>query len=289
MKTKFNRIYVEITNNCNLNCDFCPKNNRTKQFMSVANFEQCLKQIDNLTNNIYLHVMGEPLLHPMLEEILKTAKQYGKNINLTTNGTLLSKNVEILKKGYLRKLTISLHSFEANKSLASLEQYLSEVVSTVKQITSTTNTIVEFRLWNKDENNLSAKNSLNNKIIDFIAKSFNAQLNIDELQNNNTLAPNIFLGFDNKFTWPEESNKNLATEHKFCYALRTHFAILVDGIVVPCCLDNNASMPLGNIFNQNISDILNSEKATRIYQNFSNRIATEPLCKQCEYAKRFDK
>ena len=98
MKTKFNRIYVEITNNCNLNCDFCPKNNRTKQFMPVANFKHCLKQIDNLTNNIYLHVMGEPLLHPMLEEILKTAKQYGKNINLNKRNSAFKKCRNIKKR-----------------------------------------------------------------------------------------------------------------------------------------------------------------------------------------------
>lgn len=290
MKSKFNRVYIEITNICNLNCSFCPKNNRPKTFMTTTQFEHCTNLVAPLTDNIYLHLMGEPLLHPNLQEILSIAKKYNLNVNLTTNGTLLNKNIEILKLGYLRKLTISLHSFEANNSSTTIDNYLQMVIESVKEINSATNTIIEFRLWNNNFENLTAKNSLNNKIISTLKKAFNTKIDLVSSKQNYTLQPNIFLGFDHVFDWPVNSAKNSQSEQeKFCFALRTHFGILCDGTVVPCCLDSEGQLNLGNIFSEDITNILNNEKSQQIYNNFSNRKAICKLCKTCQYATRFDK
>lgn len=289
MQKKFKRVYVEITNVCNFNCSFCPKNNRKKEFMSLKNFEYIANQIVPLTDNVCLHVMGEPLLHENLQDILQVCCKHKLNVNLTTNGFLLHKSKELLSNNSIRKLTISLHSFEANNLNITLKKYLQNVVDSVIFIKNTNkNLFVEFRLWNNNNNNLIAKNSYNEQIINYLKTRFHTDTEINNSQKNYTLAENIFLGFDNIFVWPEQSKSNRSV-NKFCYALRTHFAVLVDGTVVPCCLDNNGKLALGNIFEQNINDILNSSLTQKIYIGFSCRTAVVDMCKTCEYANKFSK
>jgi radical SAM protein with 4Fe4S-binding SPASM domain len=76
-------------------------------------------------------------------------------------------------------------------------------------------------------------------------------------------------------------------ESGFCLGLREQFAVLADGTVVPCCLDRNADMALGNIFKQPINDILEGERARRIVDGFSKRQIAEELCRKCSYRQRF--
>lgn len=282
---KFKRVYVEITNICNLNCSFCPKNTRQKTLMSTENFKYIINQISPLTDSICLHLMGEPLMHPNLEQILQIATDNHLNINLTTNGTLLKQNTSLLLKGQCRKISISLHSYQANKQLLSLEQYLNDILQTCTQIINNTNTIIEFRLWNNGANN----NNLNNKIIEIICSYFNSKIVVSDNQKNYTITDNVFLGFENKFDWPITTQTTEQNSCKFCYGLRTHFGILCDGTVVPCCLDSEGKIALGNIFKQDINEILSCKRAQNIYNGFTNRNITEKFCQTCTYAKRFDK
>ncbi|HIS11510.1 MAG TPA: radical SAM protein, partial [Candidatus Onthocola stercoravium] len=67
------KVYVEITNNCNLDCSFCIKNTRKSMFMSEDNFEVILNKLKNTTSYLYFHVMGEPLLHPLINEFIDIA------------------------------------------------------------------------------------------------------------------------------------------------------------------------------------------------------------------------
>lgn len=285
---KYKRVYVEITNICNLNCSFCPKNTRQKKFIAVQEFLHIVKQITPLTDCICLHVMGEPLLHPQLEELLIIAKQHGLNINLTTNGTLLKQNINLLVKGYFKKISISLHSYEANSQQLSLNTYLQNILDTCTKIINNCNTIIEFRLWN-NSNNTTAKNLLNTSIINTLCAHFNTKIDIKPNIKNYTLSNNVFVGFDNVFNWPIDTQNTQKNSCKFCYGLRTHFAILCDGTVVPCCLDSEGKIPLGNIFTQNVNEILSCPRAQNIYNGFTNRNITENFCKTCTYAKRFDK
>ena len=100
------------------------------------------------------------------------------------------------------------------------------------------------------------------------------------------LRDQIFLHKAEKFQWPSLNNPR-RSEHIFCHGLRDHFGILVDGTVVPCCLDGEGNIPLGNIFHTPIHEILFSERAMKIYDGFSRRCAIEDLCKTCGYAERF--
>ncbi len=285
---KFKKIYIEITNICNLSCSFCPKTKRKQEFMSCENFESIIKDIDPLTEYLYFHLMGEPLLHPELDKLLSIAEKYNKKVVITTNGTLINKRRYILLKSKaIYKIVFSLHSFEANSSEISIEEYLSNIISFCKSANNT-NIITAMRLWNFDKNEIKGENTLNDEILEVISKEFDIEKpNNDKLIGNRglKLSDRIYLQTAQRFEWPDK-NKNIITDKIFCYGLRDHFGIQVDGTVVPCCLDNNGEIPLGNIFKEKINDILESEKAQNIFNGFSNRQACEELCKRCDFVTK---
>lgn len=257
--------------------------------MTPNEFDTITSKIKHLTNNLCLHVMGEPLLHPNLDEILTICDQKNFNVNIVTNGSLLKEQTAILKKHKsVFKVTISLHSFEANEGEQTLNNYLTNCVNSADTLSSV-NKICEFRLWNLNSFVKNGKNSLNNTILNFLTNHYNYDFNNFNFQNKNaTLSKNIFLGTDEIFDWPSQNKKSLLS-NGFCFGLRTHFAILVDGTVAPCCLDNEGSIKLGNIFNENIDEILNGERTKKIYNGFSNRKPVEELCKHCTFIERFNK
>ncbi len=286
---KFKKIYIEITNICNLSCSFCPKTSRKQEFMSCEKFESILKEIDPLTEYLYFHLMGEPLLHPELEKLLAIAERYNKKVVITTNGTLISirQNI-ILKSKAIYKVVFSLHSFESNSSEISMVEYLSNIISFCKSANDNTNIITAMRLWNFDKNELKGENTLNDEILEVISKEFDIEKpNNDKLIGNRGLKlfNRIYLQTAQRFEWPDK-NKGIITDKIFCYGLRDHFGIQVDGTVVPCCLDNNGGIPLGNIFKEKINDILESDKAQNIFDGFSNRQACEELCKRCDFVTK---
>lgn len=283
---KFKQIYVEITNICNLNCSFCPKNSRPKKFMSVDEFDTITDEISPLTNTICLHLMGEPLLHPNIKEIFEICNKKELNVYLTTNGTLIKQNLELLKSGCAKRISVSLHSFEANDNSNSLDKYLEDVLFSCKEIADSSHTCIEFRLWNETSEK-KAKNTLNKNIINKINKIFNTNLTTQTTQQHISLTKTIYISFANAFEWPINTENKEKNSIKFCYGLRSHFGILCDGTVVACCLDNEGKLALGNIFKNKISDILNTPRAQNICKGFAERNVTEEFCKTCTYANKF--
>ena len=283
---KFKQIYVEITNICNLNCSFCPKNNRPKRFMTVDEFDIITDEISPLTNTICLHLMGEPLLHPNIKEIFEICNEKNLNVYLTTNGTLLKQNLDLLKSGCAKRISVSLHSFEANTNSNSLDEYLEDVLLSCKEISDNSQTCIEFRLWNEDSNK-KAKNTLNKNIVNKINKIFNTNLADQNLQCHISITDKIYISFADIFEWPINTENQEKNSVKFCYGLRSHFGILCDGTVVACCLDSEGKLALGNIFKSKISDILNTPRAQNIYKGFTDRNTTEEFCKTCTYANKF--
>ena len=287
MTRRFSRIYVEITNMCNLSCSFCVGNTRTPKRMSTHEFAHVLAQAKPFTNHIYLHVLGEPLSHPKLQELLDIAHHLGMWVNITTNGTLLKKTKDVLLHApALRKISISLHSMEPD-SPYSKEEYLQEVALFVAEATKK-NVFCELRLWN-----LGAEDTDNDRIFTslcpYLGLDHTAQEEIRAKINksgNTTLAPRLFLGKADRFIWP--SLGEAPTEQPiFCHGLRSQMGILSDGTVVPCCLDSRGDIALGNIFETPLVQILNNERAQALYQGFSSRKPTEELCRRCGFAKRF--
>lgn len=285
---KYKKVYIEITNICNLNCNFCPSTKRQLKYMKRQEFLHVISQVRPFTDYIYFHLMGEPLLNPELESFLEICKNTGLQVNITTNGTLLKRAAGILfNASALRKVSISLHSFEANDTQLEIQEYLADTIDFVKEA-SEKGIICELRLWNGESEGINASNNLNSHIFKMIEQAISIDFSLQaalEQGNNIKLQNKLFLQLAQKFEWPD-MDCEIIDEGVFCYGLRDQFGILVDGTVVPCCLDNEGNIPLGNIFNEPLSKILSSERVKKIYAGFTARYAVEELCKKCGYAKR---
>ena len=282
---KFKKVYIEITNVCNLSCSFCPKTKREYKYLSVEDFKHTLEQVKPYTDYIYFHLMGEPLLNPNLEKFLDLAYENNLKVNITTNGTLLPKvkNILINSKA-LRQVNISLHSFEANNNVN-----FYEYINNVLEFCNESSCIRSLRLWNLDSYNLKGDNKLNKDIIDILKNNFNYEgdLKTDlDMKKGLKIGDKVYLNSAEKFQWPT-MDIDIISEEGFCYGIRDHIGILVDGTVVPCCLDGEGNIPLGNIHKDTLENILNSERAMAIYNGFSNRKRVEELCKRCGYSQRF--
>ena len=286
---KFKKIYIEITNKCNLSCDFCPKTKRKLKTNTEEDFKIILDQIVPYTDYIYLHVMGEPTSHKEIGRYLELSYEAGLKVNLTTNGTLLKEVKEVLLTSKsLRQVNISLHSFESNVMVKSLEDYLDGICEFVLEASANTNIISSIRLWNMDDEELRGKNNLNTVIIQKLQEGLGLKYNIEEEMQNSMgfkVAKGIYLNKAKKFEWPDINGRFIGDE-AFCYGLRDQIGILVDGSVVPCCLDHEGNINLGNIFEKPLSEILASDRAKAVYDGFSNRKVVEKLCKTCGYAHR---
>ena len=276
------RCYLEITNVCNLDCVFCPKTARAKHTLTMEEFDTLTSRLKGEVKFLYFHLMGEPFLHAQLPQFVKMAKDKGFVPVLTTNGTLLSQRHDMLD-ALPHKIQISLHSHEGNGK-ADLERYIDDVMTFAIEAAHR-GCVIVLRLWN--EGGLS---SLNDTILNLIANHVPQPWT--KRYDGWKLANYLYIENDNMFEWPDLQHATYGEEEVFCYALRNQIGVLVDGSVVPCCLDHNGDISLGNLFDQSLEQILVSPRATAIYQGFTNHIAVEPLCQRCGYSavsKRFRK
>ena len=275
---RFQKIYVEISNLCNLKCSFCPGTKRPGRRMSVQEFSSLMPRLRPYTDFLYFHLMGEPLCHPDLQEFLCIADDHGFRVIITTNGTLLPKLQELLLNApALHKVNISLHAFEANVVGSSLEAYVDGCLEFGKA--SAGRKIVVYRLWNQ-----GGQDALNDQILEKLHEAFPQEW--EQQRQGIKIAERTFLEYGDKFDWPDLTAQE-GSSRVFCYGLRDQLGVLCDGTVVPCCLDHEGDLALGNAFSQELEEILHSPRAKRIYDGFSHRQAMEPLCRRCGYARRF--
>lgn len=298
MMKRFKKVYIEITNLCNMECEFCPKTNRNPRFMTTIEFSHILDEIKKFTDYIYFHVKGEPLLHPKIEEFLDIAYDKGLKVNITTNGTLISEMKEkLIGKPSLRQINISLHSFDGNKDLKDKDGYINNIFDFIrksrnKEISKDGELlIIALRLWNLSRDDLLNKESNKNReILDRIELEFNLEFDIEDrinLERGIRIGEKIYLNHDSEFIWPDLNNE-IIEDKGFCYGLRDQIGILVDGTVIPCCLDGEGKLALGNIFENRFSEIIDGERAKRIYDGFSRRIIEEEMCKRCGFRTRIN-
>ncbi len=264
---RFKKIYIETTNLCNLNCDFCIKNRRKKEIMTIQNFKIILSKIKNYTNYIYLHILGEPLLNPKINEFILLASNEGFNINITTNGYLIDK---IKGNKNIRQVNISLHSFDIKYNVE-LKKYLNNIFDSVEELIKN-DTYVSLRLWVKNKYSEDIINEVNNYY----------KVNITK---NTKIKENLFFNFEKQFIWPDLNNSYYNESGK-CYGLTDHIGILVDGTIVPCCLDTLGIINLGNIFKEEIDEILNKKTVIKMIEEFKNNKKEMELCKHCNFLER---
>lgn len=273
----FRKVYIEITNICNMRCSFCHGHSRPPRQMTREEFSLALDRLGTRTEYIYYHLMGEPLTHPLLPEFIRLAGERGYKSVVTTNGVLLPRRGGELLAAGVNKINISLHSFEeridekAAQSIVSLAEFAKTAAA--EGVT------VVFRLWNRGfdgGNNVTAEAILRRHIPGEWAENTRGV----------RIRHKLHLEWGERFSWPD-SNARAQGDSFFCYGLRDHFGILSDGTVVPCCLDSDGVIALGNIFTEELDEILNSERARKMVEEFNCRRASEELCKRCGYARRF--
>ena len=283
--SRLKKAYLEITNVCNLSCDFCPGTRRPKGFISPENFALLTGKIRPHTQYLYLHLMGEPLLHPQLSELLEIAAGQDFKVMITTNGTLLPRQAQLLaRSSAVHKISVSLHSFEGNEAHGEdLSHYLEDCIAAAKKLSSS-GKICALRLWNLDGETTKGANSSNDDILTKLEAHFPRPWK--ENPRGLTLGDKVYLEWGEKFEWPDLSAEE-SSGGIFCYGLRDQIGVLWDGTVVPCCLDHEGDIPLGNLYEQELDAILNSPRAKAMYEGFSCRKATEELCRKCGYARRF--
>lgn len=260
--------------------------------MPLELFENINKQLAPYTKELAYHLMGDPLVLKNLESYLDISAKYNLLVNITTTATNMTEKLyDMLSHKTIKQINFSINSYNANSHQKSLDNYLTPILGFCDYVLNNKKDFfINLRLWNFDDEQ-SAK-QFNKEVLDKISKTFNIAIDIDALYlekpKNLRVARKIFLHFDDYFDWPSLSAP-FVSNNGFCYGLDSHFGILSSGVVVPCCLDKDACITLGDINNTSIEDIINSKRAKAISNGFKNGKVIEELCQKCSFRTRFDK
>jgi len=282
---------VEITNICNLKCSFCPPKNLPNQTMSLEKFDDLNKQLKDVTNELAYHIVGDPLVLSNLQEYLEISKKNRLKVNITTTANNLNEtHFESLMNETIRQINFSINSYNANSHKKTLKEYLEPILNFCEYAKEKRqHFFINLRIWNLDES--QSAREFNKNVFDFVNEKFNCKIDIEKIYKekpkNIKIDRMIFFNFDDYFNWPSLNNEFVSNKG-FCYGLDSHFGVLSSGTVVPCCLDKDGIVNLGNTNTTRLKDILTSKKVKDIQNGFKNGEVIEELCQKCDYRKRFD-
>ena len=282
---RFQKVYLEITNACNLRCPFCPPTKRPPAFLTRERFLRALDQLAPYTRYLYFHIKGEPLLHPLLPDFLTLAGERGFQVNLTTNGVLLPElSPALLEAPALRQVNLSLHSYQP-RAHGGMGEFVAAATAFARRAAEGGKHAV-FRLWTLDSRREA--DGTCRALLDLLAGEFPGagDLAARSKERSLTLGEHIFLSFEEEFAWPGLSAPVIPGPGT-CYGARRMLGVLCDGTVVPCCLDGEGECPLGNLFTEDLRDILARPPLEEMAQGFRNRKITQDLCRRCGYRTRF--
>ncbi len=285
----FNRVHIEVTNICGLACSFCPPKLQPSKTMPLPFFEKVLKQLHGYTKELAFHVMGDPLTLSNLHEYLDLSHREGFEVTLTTSGYYLKKtSFETLFHPAVRQVNISLNSFNKNSLNLTFDDYMDSVLALcAAKLARHPKPFINLRLWNFDE--ACSEAEFNTMLFERLTSFFDIPLNVEELYANRLksvrLASKILLHFDSYFEWPSLNSTH--DTQGTCYGLKSHIGILANGTVVPCCLDGEGVIELGDLNTTALADVLASERAVAMREGFKEGKAVEELCRRCSYKDRF--
>jgi radical SAM protein with 4Fe4S-binding SPASM domain len=286
---RFDKVYIEIGNVCNLHCGFCPEISREKALMDESLFTRVIAQVAPLTAQVCFHLMGEPLAHPKFARYVEIGAEFGARLNITTNGSLLDlRSAAALLNRAVAQVNFSVHSFRANFPRAEIGEYLSRVFAFTREaFVVRPDLYVNYRLWNL----AGPEQSSNEEILRAVESEFGVTLARDvdpRWKKGRHVAGRLFVHYDTRFDWPN-SSAPIRSETGTCRALSHQIGVLSDGTVVPCCLDKDGAVALGDLHRQSIEEILAGERASRMRQGFRQGRLVEDLCRRCSFISRFDR
>ena len=285
----FHRVHIEVTNICGLACSFCPPKLQPSKTMPLSFFEKILLQLQGLTKELAFHVMGDPLTLSNLHDYLDVSKQKGFDVTLTTSGYYLKNtSFQTLFHPAVRQINISLNAYNKNSLNLTFDDYMNSVFDLCKEkLSHHPKPFINLRLWNFDE--ACSEIDFNADLFKRLEETFEIKLDINKLYKERPksirLDSKVLLHFDAYFAWPSLNSSH--NTQGTCYGLKSHIGILADGTVVPCCLDGDGVINLGNLNNTPLKDVLDSSRATAMRTGFEKEVAVEELCKKCSYKDRF--
>jgi len=286
---RFKRVYLEISNICNLKCSFCPEVKRAQWRLEKDRFVHRLTQVKDFAERVCLHVMGEPLGHPLFREFVESAGELGVPLEITTNGTLLNESIkQALLHPTIVQVNFSLQSFFDNFPKADADTYVNKIFEFCQTaFEKRPDLYVNLRLWNlKDQRDVSGRNAW---LFEKLQERFSVALNpsVDPgFKKSKKVTGRLYLHFDSRFEWPS-LEQPLLSESGRCHGGQNQIAVLSEGNVVPCCLDKEAVMDLGNLDQVPFMDILQSPRLKNLVEGFQKGERREELCRRCDYATRF--
>ncbi len=256
--------------------------------MDLKLFDSIVNQLQYHTKEIALHVVGDPLSQSNLIEYLDIIHKYRLKSLITTSGYFLKKhNYQTLFHPSVKQINISLNSFNKNDTNLNFEQYITPILALCQaKIEQTQELFINLRVWNLDEAN--SEISYNKMLFDRLSRSFDIDIaNIYKTKPKSIrLESKILLHFDSYFEWPSLNNQIYGDGT--CQGLSSHIAILANAKVVPCCLDCDGIISLGNLQQESLKSILKSQKTRDIIDGFKDNKAIEELCQKCSYKSRFN-
>ncbi len=287
---RFKKVYLEISNVCNLQCTFCPEVERDRRFMEPDLFKRVVTAVAPITEEVCFHLMGEPLLHPEFETYLRFCEKLGVRVNLTTNGLLLNpQRLRAMMVPALKQVNFSLQSYESNFPGKDDHDYLQNIFEFTRlAFNERPDLYINYRLWNDGAEGAPASNE---RMLDKIRQGLEAQFDASwDVRSKKSvhIKGRAYLHFDSRFQWPHPSQP-FRSATGFCHGLSSHIGILADGTVVPCCLDKEGVISLGNMRSQTIDVVLQSARARTMQDGFQKGLLVEALCQKCTYIKRFDR
>ncbi len=287
---KFYRVYIELTNVCGLRCSFCPTKNLPNTTMSLENFERAINEVKSYTKEIACHVVGDPLTLSNLSDYLDIIYKHNLKALITTSGYFMKKHsFNTLFHPAIKQVNISLNAYNKNDTAITFKQYIEPILEfTHAKIEQNIDMFINLRVWNLDS--ILSEREFNENLFALLESEFNTKIELDLIdikkQKSIRLANKVLVHFDNYFEWPKLNNKTYG--HGTCQGLSSHIGILANGDVIPCCLDSEAVMKLGNINKTSLDTILKAKRAQNMINNFKINKCSEELCLKCSYKERFN-
>ncbi|MFC1538271.1 radical SAM/SPASM domain-containing protein [Candidatus Latescibacterota bacterium] len=284
-------VAIEPGNICNLRCPLCAAGagtlNRPKGFMRLADFKKIINGLPGSVTDIYLWGQGEPFMVPDFIEMIVFASSKGFRTIVSTNGHFLENADEIARSG-LDSLIVSIdgadkESYEYYRTGGNFEQVIAgmkKVSSAVKKNDGGPKIILQCLITLKNENDIRKVVSLAKEIgtDKVVFKSLQAGIIEDSA---------LYLPENPEHTRYVINDSGSIETDRYWFlrdrCLRVYYSLQIDwqGNVLPCCFDKNSENITGNVFNESLSDMWNSEKYLSFRNTLNHKGRVLSMCKDC--------